>query len=97
MSWWRRLRSGRSPAASRLKAQHHLGDDVALDLVGAAVDRGLAAVEVDAGDAADLVGDNRSQVVRRIAQIGRAVVAGRLERQPAEALLDLGPLDLQDR
>ena len=36
--------------ASPLQAQDGLGDDVALDFVGAAVDRGLAAVEIGRRD-----------------------------------------------
>src|SRR6185503_3756218 len=40
------VRARARPGMTGLKPQHRLGDDVALDLVGAAVDRDLAVVEV---------------------------------------------------
>ena len=71
--------------ASRLshsESQHHLGDDVLLDLVGAAVDRGLAPVEVVRRDGGGIVGADRSLVppgALGLGEVGMGEGADRLD------------------
>src|SRR3954467_15197653 len=59
--------------ARRSKPQHRLGDDVALDLVGAAVDRDLAVVEVARRDL-------RGPVHRLVGAVVAMLVVGSCER-----------------
>ena len=80
------------------EAQHHLRDDVALDFVGAGVDRRLAEVEVIAGQRRP---ERRSRdralvaVVERLGLPGQRVQAERLHHELGQHLLDLAALDLQ--
>src|SRR3954469_2272500 len=82
--------------ATSSQPQHGLGDDVALDLVGAAVDRDLAVVEIARRDL-------RSPVHRLVAAVVAVLVIGRGERPDhfhqklGRGLLDLRALDLQYR
>ena len=87
------------PLGGHLKAQDHLGDDVALDLVRSAVDRRLAHVEIGRRRAVGVVRTDRVLVVAfaEAAEIRRAIVADGFQRELGDALLDLGALDLQDR
>src|SRR5712671_7912047 len=76
--------------------QYRLGDDVALDLVGAAVDRDLAVVEVARRDL-------RGPLHRLVGAVVAMLVVGRGERADhfhqefGGGLLDFRTLDLQDR
>ena len=82
------------------EAEHHLGDDVVLDLVRAAIDRGLAHVGVGGRREVGIVRPDRKLVVAvpgEAAEVGRAIDADRLQRQLGDPLLDLGALDLEDR
>src|SRR5262249_26122597 len=95
----RRWRSSTLPLREGWKSQpqNRLGDDVALDLVRAAVDRGLAHVEIAPRDAPGVVGTGRVFVAAHAALVGERVVAHRFLGQLGDALLDLGAADLQDR
>src|SRR5271156_148678 len=79
-----------------LQPQHGLGDDVALDFVGAAVDRDLAVVEIARRDL-------RGPVHRLVAAVVAMLVEGSGERadhfhqQLGSGLLDFRTLDLQNR
>src|SRR6185312_12696250 len=93
-----RLKSMSFPERS-LEAQDHLRDDVLLDLVGSAVDRGLAHVEVVAGERRGIVLADRIAFpprVERLGNVGQAVGAQRLHLQLRERLLDLAPANLED-
>src|SRR3546814_9475060 len=82
------------------EAEHHLRDDVALDLVRPAIDGRLAHVEIGRRGAMGIVGTDRMLVVAlsEPAEIGGAIMADRLQRQFGQSLLDLAALDLeQDR
>src|SRR3546814_12376100 len=85
----------------RSKTQPHLRDDVALDLVRPAIDRRLAHVEIGRRGAMGVIGADRMLVVARkvvgpeTAEIGRAIMADRLQRQFGQPLLDLAALDLE--
>src|SRR3546814_16420816 len=85
----------------RSKTQPHLRDDVALDLVRPAIDRRLAHVEIGRRGAVGVIGADRMLVVARkvvgpeTAEIGRAIMADRLQRQFGQPLLDLAALALE--
>ena len=84
----------------RITVQDHLRNDVALDLVGAAVDRDLAIVAVRGGERRGVGGaGDAAQVafLARAALEGQGVGPDRVHHQLAQRLLDLGALDLQDR
>src|SRR6266700_3767021 len=83
-------------ASARLKPQHRLGDDVALDLVGAAVDRDLAVVEIARRDLRGPVhGLVRAVVAMHVVGCGER--PDHLHQKFGRGLLDLRALDLQDR
>src|SRR6266478_317521 len=63
---------GRS-GTQKLQSQHRLGDDVALDLVGAAIDRDLAVVEIARRDL-------RGPVHRLVGAVVAVLVVGGCER-----------------
>src|SRR3954466_9318048 len=95
--WVPRLRGERQrPVFNRSQPQHRLGDDVALDLVGAAVDRDLAVVEVARRDLGGPVhGFVRAVVAVHV--VGRGERADHFHQQLGGGLLYLGALDLQHR
>ena len=76
-----------------------LGDNIALDLVRAAIDRGLAHVKIGSGCMLGIVRSTRIFVrarIRDIAIIGRAVMPHRFKRQLGQLLLDFCTFDLED-
>src|SRR5882672_12197069 len=73
--------------------QHRLGDDVALDLVGAAVDRDLAVVEVARRDLRGPVHCFVTAIVA-VLVIGRGERADHLHQKLGRGLLDFRALDL---
>src|SRR5207237_6522293 len=94
--WVPRLRGGRQflfVTQRGLQPQHRLGDDVALDLVGAAVDRDLAVVEVARRD---LRGPFHLFVgaVVAVLVIGRGERADHFHQEFGGGLLDFRTLDL---
>src|SRR6185436_16641572 len=82
------------------KSKNHLRDDIALDLVGTAVDAGLAIVEIPRRKRGGIVGTNvRSDpvITPRHRQVRQRIGPHRLHHQFGEILLDLGALYLQYR
>src|SRR5678815_4393817 len=82
--------TGGSPPCS--KPQHRLGDDVALDLVGAAVDRDLAVVEVARRDLGGPVHGLVGAVVA-VLVVGRGKRADHFHQEFGGGLLDFRTLD----
>ncbi len=74
----------------RLNPQHHLGDDVALDLVRPAVNRRLARVEIGRRGAVGVIGADGVLVVAftKAAEIRRAIMADRFQCEFGNPLLD---------
>src|ERR1700741_1192550 len=71
--------------------QHHLRQDVALDLVRAAVDRGFAQIEIGRRERWTVFRPDRlaiPAVAQRFRLIGIGLVADRLHQQLGDALLD---------
>src|SRR5712675_999182 len=95
--------AGSSPAMTTTRGpycgsqpQYRLGDDVALDLVGAAVDRDLAVVEVARRDLRGPVHRLVGAVVAMLV-IGCGERADHFHQQFGGGLLDFRTLDLQHR
>src|SRR5262249_31831578 len=71
---------------------------VALDLVGAAVDRDLAPVEVGGGEGARVVRSDRRLVAAvEIGLVGHRIRPDHVHEELGDRLLDLRALDLEDR
>src|SRR6266581_5360523 len=80
------------------QSQHHLADDALLDLVAAAVDRGLAGVEIARRDDVGVGWADRLLVramPEKAGQVWRGILADRLHGELGDALLDLRAPDLQ--
>src|SRR5215471_19697572 len=83
------------------EAQHGLGQNVALDLVGAAVDRHLAIVEVARGCGSGPIEVERGLVGAKLRVfllwlVGQGQGSCDLEHQFGRALLDLAAFDLEN-
>src|SRR5579859_8074099 len=75
---------------TRLEAEDHVSDDVALNLVGAPVDRRLAEVEVPAGERCRIRRSQESLRRSRLAaHVSERVRPRRVEHQLRDRLLDL--------
>src|SRR5262245_9508217 len=83
-----------------LEPEHVLRDDVPLDLVRAAVDRGLAPAEVARRERRGVLGRERRRGAALLDHRARERLRVRAERfhhELGERLLDLGALDFEDR
>ena len=70
------------------KTQNHLGNDIVLDLVGSAINGGLAHVEIARRGAVRIIGADRVLVVAfaKAAEIGRAIMADCFQCEFGDAL-----------
>ena len=88
------------PGPLGLEPEHFLGDDVALDLVRAAVNRGLAVIEIGTRCRDGRARAHRA-AVKALLELrrheGQGVVSRQLDEEFVDALRYFGALYLQDR
>src|SRR5690606_11011823 len=87
-----------SPAGRVLEAEYQLRHNVALNFVGATVNRYLAGIEIAGGNAACIVAADRLLILAGIKRDERhGVGSNRLERERRDFLIEIGAAAFHQR